>query len=217
MPTQAWTLTREKLTARVLRKLGVIGAADVPEAEDAAIVHEAIDARLKEMHALGVLWWQVGGAATDLTLTAGVATVALPAGFLFPVSLALVSGDERPIDFISHREYQAIPSKSERGEPSAAFVVGSTVYLHPVPQTNYTARLTYQAIADDTAAGQPADIPASMLRSLSSLVAADLLDEFGISTAQAAPLMQQAAQAERIVRALNVERVSASPVAPEWY
>ena len=115
----------------VLRKLGVLGAGQAAEAEDSEVVFEAMDARLKEMHALGILWWNVAGAATNLTLTAGVATTTIAAtDYLYPVTLMLTVGtDQQPVDIIGHSEYQAITNKTDRGEPVKAFFSGTTVYL----------------------------------------------------------------------------------------
>ena len=219
MATYAWTRTRLQFAQMVLRKLGVIGDAEVPAAGDAALVYEATDARLKEMHWLGVLWWNVAGEEIDLTLTGGVSTVAIVEGdYLFPVSLSLVVGtDTQPIEIIGHRAWRAIPNKTDTGEPEKAFFDGLTVNLYPVPGTAYTAKLTYQAAADDTDGVLPPDVPVSMLRALSVIVAGDLVDEYGLPDNRAQRLLIQVPQAIRTIRALNQERVETTPVAPSWF
>lgn len=216
----AWTRTREQLRSMIGRKLGILGTGQTLSAEDAYVVDEGMDARLKELHSLGLLWWQVAGAATTVTLTAGQATASLSAitDFLFPVSLMLPVGtDQQPVEFIGHRQYHAIPNKTEQGEPEYAYINGSTMYLWPVPQTGYSASLTYQAIATDTATGVTPDVPVSMLRAFAVVVAADLTDDFGVPVGKQQALMAQQVMALRTIRALNAERVDGATVAPDWY
>jgi hypothetical protein len=220
MPTYTFARTLPQLQKLILRKLRYLDPNESPSADDAALVNEAIDLRLKELHALGILWWNVSGATTNVAMTAGVATVSLSAvtDLLFPVSMVLrVNGEDLPIEIISHRQYQAIPSKTESGEPEKAFFDGSTVYFWPVPTSNYTAKLTYQAIAADTNNPDSVDIPVSMLRSFVTLVAADLVDDFGVPEAFAQRLMVQARDAAVTMRILNTERVDSATTAPEWF
>lgn len=219
MATYTWTRTREQLRDMILRKLGVIGAGDTATAEDAAITYEAIDARLKELHKLGILWFNVSGAQTSVSLAAGVATATISAtDYLFPVTLMLVVGTQQyPVTLIGHREYQAITDKATTGEPSKAFINGSTVYLWPVPQSAYTAKLTYQAIAADTESNAAADVPVSMIRAFATVVAADLVDDFGLPDNRASRIFSQQEAAVRTLRALNAEAVDSTPVTPEWF
>lgn len=217
--TYSFTLTRERLAEKVLGKLGVLGSGDAADSNDLAVVHDAIDLRLKELHALGVLWWQVSGATTDVTLTAGVATAAIGAtDFLFPVTLALRNGnDDQPIELIGHREYQAIPDKLSQGEPEKAFIAGSTIRLWPVPQSAYTAKLTYEAIADDTAASTAPDIRVESMRSFIDVIAGDLIEEYQTPEPQASRLLAKQAAGLRTIRTLNSQRVDATTVAPEYF
>ena len=203
----------------VLRKLGVLGAGQTAAPEDAVVVFEAMDARLKELHALGTLWWNVAGAATNLTLTAGAATTTIAAAdYLFPVSLMLTVGtDQQPVDIIGHSEYQSLTNKADRGEPVKAFFSGATVYLWPVPQNSGTAQLTYQAIAADGESTNTPDVRVEALRAFALVVAADLIDDFATPEPKASRLLAQQAQALRTIRALNQERVGAGTVTPEWY
>lgn len=219
MPAYAWTRTLPELQDMILRKLGVLGSGDSADAGDAAVVQEAIDARLKELHALGVLWWNVAGASTPLSLLAGVQTVAVAAtDFLYPLALTVsVNTQEMPVSIIGKRQFDAIPGKADRGQPVQAFFDGATVYFYPVPDANYTANLSYQAQAADTDIAEDVDVPPGMLRSLASLVAGDLLDQFGIVGEMAARLMGQQDPAMRTIRALNAERVDSETIAPTWY
>ncbi len=219
MPTYTWTRTRQEVRDKVLRMLGVLGAGQTAAPEDSVVVFEAIDARLKELHALGILWWNVAGAATNLTLTAGQATTTIAAAdYLFPVSLMLTVGtSQQPVEIIGHREYQALTNKTDRGEPARAYFDGATVYLFPVPQISGTAQLTYQAIAADGESTATPDVRVEALRCLAQIVAGDLVDEFDQPEQKTQRLIALQAQALRTLRALNQQRTDATTVTPDWY
>jgi hypothetical protein len=215
MPTYSFTRTLPQMRALILRKLRVIGNSATPSGNQAAIVDEAIDLRLKELHALGVLWFNVSGATSDLTLVAGTATASLSAltDFLYPITAKLrIGSEDKPIDIISHREYQAIPDKTERGEPEKMMVSGGTAYFWPTPDDNYTVKLTYQAIAADTESPTAPDVAVSMMRSLVTMVAADLIDDFAVPEQRAQRLILEAQSAARTLRTLNSERVDSTTV-----
>lgn len=220
MPTYTFTRTREQLRDMIGRKLGVKEAGQTLPAEESEIILEAIDLRLKELHAAGVLWFNVSGGSTSVTLTAGNASASLSAitDYLFPVTFAYVRGTEEvPLTIIGHAEYQAIREKTQSGEPEVAFFSGSTVRVHPVPSSNTTAKLTYQSIAADTEANTAPDVQASMLRALAVVVAYDLMEDFTVDTKTAQMLSAKYPEAKRTLYELNQERVDATTVAPEWY
>lgn len=219
MPTYTWTLTRANLIASILRKLGVLGSGDTVQPEDSVVVAEALDARLKELQAIGVLWWNVSGAQTSITLTGGVATATIaPSDYLMPVTMMLdVGTGQEPVEFISHREYQAITNKTEQGEPELVFIDGATCRFWPVPRANGTARLTYQSIAADTENGVAADVPVSMIRSLSEIVAADLVNEYNPPADRAGRLLAGRVEALRTLKMLKREPVDTATVSPEWF
>lgn len=220
MPTYSFTRTLPQFQKLVLRKLRHLDPSETPNADDAALVNEATDLRLKELHALGVLWFNVAGAATDLALTAGVATKSLSAvtDFLFPVSMAVrIGGEDVAMDIISHREYQAIKGKADTGEPEKVMFSGGTAYFWPVPDVAYTVKLTYQAIAADTNSPDAPDVETAMLRSLVTLVAADLIDDFAIPEARAQRLLLEAQAAERTLRTLNTEKVDSTRVEVDYF
>ena len=219
MPTYAWTLTRANLIASILRKLGVLGAGDTVQPEDSVVVAEALDARLKEMHALGVGWWNVSGAQTSITLVSGTATATIGASdYLMPITMMLDVGTvQEPIEFISHRDYQAITNKTQQGEPEKVFIDGTTCRFWPVPNANGTAKLTYQSTAADTENGAAADVPVSMIRSLTRVIAADLVDEYNPPPERAARLLAGLPDALRTLKMLKREPVDAATVAPEWF
>lgn len=218
MPTYAFTRTREQVRSLVLRKLGELAVGEPPSADSVAVVDEAMDLRLKEMHAMGTLWWRVSNATTDVSLTAGVATAAVPAAMLFPVTMYLrVGSDDNPVDIVGHREFQAIQGKSESGEPSKVIVEGSNFRFWPVPQSNYTAKLTYQAIAEDTVDGSRPDVPVGALRAFAVLVAGDLVHDYGTPEPFASRLLAERESAMRVIRAVSSQRTDTTPVTPDYF
>jgi hypothetical protein len=203
----------------ILRKLGVLGAADVADPDDASVVMEAMNARLKEMHTIGVLWWNVSPAQTALTLTASAATATVvDEDFLYPLSASIdISTEQKPLDIIGHAQYQAIPDKAREGEPEQVFFYGSVARFWPVPSSAYTARLTYQAISADVEVNAAIDIPAAAIRPFVDLVAGDLVDDFGVPSDRAARLVAKQPQAMRALRMVAYQRVDTAPVTPEYY
>lgn len=220
MPTYTFTRTLGQMRSLVLRKLRYLDSSETVSADDAAVVDEAINLRLKELHALGILWFNVAAATTDIALVAGTATKSLSAvtDFLFPVTVQLRIGTEdRDVEIISHREYQAITTKADSGEPEKVMISGGTAYFWPTPDAAYTAKLTYNAIAADTNSPDTPDVPVSMLRSLVSLVAWDCADDFGVPEQRMARLKIEAEEAETKLRVLNAERVDATPVQADYF
>lgn len=215
----SFTRTREEMCDIILRKLGVGAIGQAPAPEDSAVVYEGMDLRLKELHALGILWWQVAGATTNVTLVGGTTTATItPTDFLFPVTMALrVDDEDFPIEIIGHREYQAIQDKSSTGEPNKVFISGSTAYFYPTPDTAYTAKLTYQAIADDTAASTAPDVPVACMRAFGVLVASDLADDFSLPEQKVQRLLAQSAMSLRTIQTLNAQRVDTTTVTPEYF
>jgi hypothetical protein len=203
----------------ILRKLGVIGASDIAAAEDAALVYEAMNARLKELQTLHVLWWNVAGAQTPLTLTAGISTATIAAlDFLYPVTMSVTVGTEEvPVRIADHREYQAIPDKTQQGTPEIVFVDGVTCRFWPVPNTNTTAQMTYQAISADVETGVAPDVPPGAMRAFAMLVAGDLVDEFGLSGEKAARLTARQGEAMRTLRMVGQQKTDAAPVVAEYF
>lgn len=216
--TYTYSRTRDQIVAKVLRKHGAVAAGATPATADSDIVIEALDLRLKEMHKLGVLWYQVSGAQTDVALTGGTVTAATPTDYLFAVSMSVrISGEDVPLEIIGHREYQAILNKTDTGEPEKVFVSGQTCRFWPVPDTAYTAKLTYQAIAADTIDATAPDIESSMVRSLCNILAYDVADEYGVPEGKLQRMAQEATIAERTIKNLSTERVDVAPVTATYF
>lgn len=219
MPTYAWNPAQHLLRDKVLRKLGVIGESETASPAQASVVQDAMNSRMKELHTLGVLWWDVAAAQTALTLTASTATATVVSeDFLYPLTASIdVVNEQEPLEIISHQQYQAIQDKARTGQPEQVYFSGSVAYFWPVPSTAYTARLTYQAIAENVDPTTRIDMPAAALRAFVDLVAGDLVDDFGLDSQRAARLMAKQPQAMRTLRMVAYQRVDSALVTPEYF
>jgi hypothetical protein len=219
MPTYSFSRTREQVRDMVLRKLGVLAAGESPSAEDSTIVYEAMDLRLKEMHANGTLWYRVSGAESDIALSVGNAAVSAASDVLYPVSMSIrVNGEDKPLHIIGHSQYRGIPRKSESGEPEAVFFSGGTFRFWPVPQQDYVGKVTYERVAADTQANTSPDIETSMLRALRNILVYDLADDFQEQNeSKILRWKAEAEEARRTIAALNAERVDTATVQVEYF
>ena len=210
-----FTRTREQLAILALRKLGVLSLNETPSPEDSALAYEAIDMRIKEMHRLGTFWRKVTPTASTFTITANVASAAHGlTDLLYPVLMQVtVNGRDEPVKIISVPEYNSINVKTQKGEPEVAVQSGANFIFWPVPTANRTARIVYQKIGDDTAAGVQPDVEVSMLRWLRDLIAYDMMDYFAVTPEQAARFPIEADIAEKKIRAINAPRTDYLPVA----
>src|SRR3990167_8050211 len=179
----SFSRTRTQIATLVLGKLGVLAPGETVQSADAALVYEAIDLRLKEMHRLGTFWRKVTSVPVTFSLSSGIATASAGAGdILFPLKVTFTNGtDDDPVDIIGYREYAAIPDKTTTGNPEKVMWKGGSEFIfHPVPSADGTAKLLYEKIADDTTAGAAIDVDVSMIRPMMDLVKYDVADDFGV-------------------------------------
>jgi hypothetical protein len=209
-----FTRTREQVAQLVLGKIQQVQPTAVVST-DMETVYEAVDLRLKEMHVLGIYWRKVAKTPLSFAVTNNVKSASATVDVLFPISMVLVDGDrDSAVKIISAREYASITDKEATGVPTTAVWKGSAEFIfHPVPITDTTARLTYEKIADDTAAATAPDVDVAVLRSLCDLVKYDLVDQFGVPEDKANRWSKEAAMAEKRIRKLSVERVDTTTVA----
>jgi hypothetical protein len=203
----------------ILGKLGVLEAGETASAEDAVLVYEALDLRLKEIHRLGIFWLKVDEVPLEFTVTANVNSASASVDILFPIALTIRDGDhDKKVDIVGALEYAKISDKEDTGLPTRALWKGSAEFwFHPIPITGTTAHLTYQKFADDTAASTAPDIEVSMMRWMRDLVAYDLADHFGLPEDKIKRFAVESVVAERNIRKLSAERKDYEPVAVEDY
>lgn len=209
MPTYTFTRTREQLALQVLEKLRVLAEGETAQDSDKARVYDAIDQRLKELHALGILWFNVDGIETELALTAGTNTVTFPLYLLYPVTVSVTDNNkDYPVEIISHIKYHEIEDKTRTSIPEQIFAYNGIGYLWPVPDKAYTLNLTYQQIADDTAASTQPDVEVSMLRALKNMVCYDLADTYSVPEPRIIRMASEANDAVKLIRLLNTPKTT---------
>lgn len=202
----------------VLRKLRVLGIDRTAEAEETEIVQEALDLRLKEFHRLGALPWKITHTLADVALTANVATATGPTDMLYPITLQIRDDDnDYDVEIVDNALFQSIQTKSDTGTPEWAVFFGTSIRLYPVPDSSYTAKLTYHKILDDTAASTAPDVPVYMLRWLRDMVAYDVADDFRVTEQRVVRLKSEADIAERKIRALIPAYIEPQPVQAVYF
>lgn len=210
----SFTRTREQMRDLILGKLGVLAAGETASAEDATLVYEALDLRLKEMHRRGIFWRKVTKRALSFTIPSSVASASASVDILFPIAVQVVVNSlDEPVDIIGVRDYAAIANKSEFGTPTKVLYNGSAEFIFwPVPRAATTAKVVYEKITDDTEASTKPDVDVSMLRWLRDIIAYDLSDYYGLPEAKIQRLATEAEIAERRISALAAEKVDYVPV-----
>jgi hypothetical protein len=213
----SFTRTRLQLADMVLRKLGVLERGVTAASADTDVVYEAIDLRLKEMHRLGIVWRNT----TRNTLSATTSVVSLSAStdVLFPISCMVVDGSrDEPLELINLRQYAQITNKTESGVPQKIVHNGGAEFkVWPVPTSDTTIKVFYEAFADDTTAGSAPDVDVSMLRWLKDIIAYDVADDFRVAQPRIMRFKQEAHEAEINIRRLNAPQVDYSDVCVDDY
>ena len=207
--TTSFTRTREQLATSVIRKLGLLTASGTAVSADMEIVYEAMDLRLKEMHAHGVFWRKVTKTAVNYTLSANNTAISASTDVLFPIAATVSNySNDDPLDIIDTITYAKIENKALQGNPTKIYHAGSSSFLFwPVPITDKTIKLTYEKIADDTAASTAPDVEVSMLRALRDIVTYDVADNWEKPEATMQRWQKDAVMAERLIRKLNAPKV----------
>lgn len=216
--TTAFTRTRNQLATKVLSKV-IQSGATTPTSADAALVYEAIDLRLKEMHKLGVFWRKVNKTPLSFTITANTSSASASADVLFPVAMHVTDNSvDVKVEIIGINEYSSIGNKADTGTPTKVLWNGSAEFIFwPVPTSNMTAKLTYEKIADDTEDATAPDIDVSMMKSLIDIIAFDIGDDFGVNEAKMRRWEVAAERAERNIRRLGAQKVDLATVTVDEY
>jgi hypothetical protein len=125
------------------------------------------------------------------------------------------NGDnDEPVYIIGMSEYAAIEDKTRIGDPEKVLWKGGSEFIfYPVPGADGAGKLLYEKIADDTSAGGNIDVDVSMIRPMMDLIKYDVADDYGVPEETQTRWRAEAAQAERDIRKLGVQRVDYMPVA----
>lgn len=122
--------------------------------------------------------WTSGGTATG-------SVIAPVSDMLYPLNLNItLDSVDYPVDIVSNRVFQETPYKLTTGRPTICYFDGTAIYMAPVQDKAYTAKLTYQKIINDTAASTAPDVPVAAMRCLADILAAELADSLGVDDAR---------------------------------
>lgn len=188
--TTAWTLTRDQICRKALRKVGNLARGVTPNADDMALAVEALDGILKELPIFGYSWPQTTLVQASLTLTANVATVTLPTDYRHGAIVSYVdaAGKEVQLPLTTYEAYLAIPLKTEGAAyPTLGFVDrGNVLHVWPVQTSNLAAKVSYEQIIADTVPLQAIALDPTWMIGIVYGVAAEIGDEFGADEGQIA-------------------------------
>ena len=213
--TTSFSRTRLQIAQRVLSKVIKIGAATAASA-DYDTVYEALDLRLKEIHKRGIFWRKVTSVPVTFSLSSSIATASAGAGdILFPMKVTFTNNSkDDPVEIIGPSQYAAIPDKNRTGNPYKVMWKGSSEFVfYPVPDSDGTAKLLYEKIADDTSAGAAIDIDVSMIRPMMDIIKYDVADDYRVSEQVINRWAVDAEKAWMDIKALGALRVDLSTVA----
>ena len=213
--TTTFNRTRTQIAQRVLGKVIALGAGSMASA-DSDTIYEALDLRLKEMHKLGTFWRKVTSVPVVFSLTSSIATASAGAGdILYPMKVTFTNGDnDDPVYIIGMSEYAEIEDKTTIGNPEKVLWKGGSEFIfYPVPGADGAAKLLYEKIADDTSAGGNIDVDVSMIRPMMDLIKYDVADDYGVPENIQTRWRAEAAQAERDIRKLGIQRTDYTTVA----
>lgn len=208
-----WTLARERICDKALEKCGVLGVGESAAAEDRTLCLEALDGVLKTLPWFGYQWPKTVSGQASLTLTANTNPTNLPSDYYGSPLLSYLdaSGNEIPLPIIPLEQWMAIPYKTQAaGYPLMAYIDRlNKLYTWPLQNQNVSARLSYEQIIDDSAAGTQPDVTQPWLLALPWGVAAEIGAEYGT------PLqtMQVIEAKWKLYREIGVQNTSYPPVA----
>ena len=200
-PTYDFTITRNQVIRRAFRVATVVAEGDEPTGDQFVAGAEALNGLMKSLQNEGILDWTLETAT--ITTASGTAKYALAADTFKVLNASVaVGGVSYPVDLVSVATFDAQPTAANATPTMAVFnprvetvgaATGPTLTFYPAPNATLTA--TYRKIrklADfDTALDTP-DVPQSWFDALTYLLAANLIDEYGLPAEKHNRVMQKA-------------------------
>lgn len=185
--TVNWKLTRERICDKALEKCQRLGIGRTVSNDDRNLCLEALDGLLKNLLWHGYSWPKTASGFSTLALTTGLASIALPQDFYGNARLNYVdaSGNEVPLPPpITPEEWRAIPIKTTQASYPQKVYIDNFNVLFPWPITNQavTLNLYYEKVILNTVASSAVDLDSPWMLGLAYGVAAEIGDEFGVST-----------------------------------
>jgi hypothetical protein len=209
-----WVLTRERICDKALEKCQRLGVGRTVNGDDRALCIEALEGILKNLLWRGYSWPKTASGSTSLTLTVGLASVALPLDYYTGAHVNYVdsSGNEVPLPSpITREEWANIPLKTTQASYPQKYYIDNFNILFPYPLTNQTVtlKLYYQKVIDNTVAQATTNLDSPWTMGLVYGVAAEVGDEFGV----ALPKLQRFEA--KWERQLNLGVMNESPPGPD--
>lgn len=188
MATTDFTVTRNQIIRRALRVATVVAEGEEPTGDQNVAGAEALNALMKSLQNEGILDWTLESAT--ITMVIGQVKYALATDTFKILNASIsVSGVSYPVDIVSAATFDSQPTAAN-AQPTMAYfnpkvetitTTGPTLSFYPAPSA--TSVVTYRKIRKlsdfDTALDTP-DTPQSWFDALTYLLAANLIDEYGI-------------------------------------
>ena len=177
-------MTAQDIMTAAAQELGVLGAGEYPDADEAAAMLPRLNWMLKSWQANGAnLWRQTEG---SVTFPINTATVTLDPFVIDVIEARLVqtSTFERPLQRWERGEYMQIPNKATPGWPTAFYLDKQrdavTLTLWPVPNEALTVLFTYARVIEDvTDEAQLVDVPQQWMETVYTCLAARCANLYG--------------------------------------
>lgn len=196
----AYTMTARDMVANAMIELGAINSGESPTADEMTDGITRLNSMLKTLQAKGCgLWLETGG---TLTITANASSGTLPAGLrdVFGARVAVSGTFERTMAKWGRQEYLSLPNKAASGNPVAFYIdrQRDTLVFNvwPVPTADASIKLDYERIVETvTDASQDVDVPEVWFETIWKMLAARLVNMFGVGRLDPATAQRITAEA----------------------
>lgn len=205
----AWALPAADIITDALQILGQIGAGQTASDEDHSLCMTALQNIIKELPLHGVSWPKMTVTPVALAWSAGTpAKVTMPVDYYgVPVVSYVANAVNIDIEIITKAVYDAIQQPDYVAlYPQKLYIApNNTGFLWPVPSSDPSLKLTYQAIALDAAVAAMPDVAQTWIAGLGLWVANEVAPKFGIDMASRADIERRFLGRRRLMLAYAAE------------
>ena len=181
------TLPVRDIIDGALRKIGVVGMGETPDAESYAVAAASLNRMLKAWQNRGYSLWFT--TAMTVTLTTAASYTMSPVRPLRIYSVRLVrNGVEMPMQSMTRQEYDDLPIKTTAGTPTSYYYdrqrEAAKLYIWPVlsAANGETLAITYERESEDIGLQtDTVDVPGEWWDAVVYGLAARLTDDFMVS------------------------------------
>ena len=186
--TTSWTLMTQEVIADALQEIGVLGAGQTASATDYDVCLRSLQNILKEMPLHGLSWPKITPAPVALAWSVQTpAQVAMPADYFgVPVITFLNTSARVELEVLTKAKYDALPSPAPVSQyPTAIYIAPNNVgYLYPVPSTDPSLSISYQAVTLDATMLTTPDVVQAWVGGLVLWLAHEVAGKFGVPPAE---------------------------------